>query len=124
MPNLLKELLRSNVIFYCRAWAETVAFYRERIGLPVAFENEWFVEFQLGDNSYLSIANAARATIQDVGGQGITLTWQVADLDGAWEALQGQGVEVTAIKERWNARVFYCFDPEGHRIEFWAEVAG
>lgn len=45
---------------------ETVHFYNKRMSLPVAFENDWFVEFQLTDTSFLSIANSARATISDV----------------------------------------------------------
>ncbi|MCA9950615.1 MAG: VOC family protein [Anaerolineales bacterium] len=29
-----------------------------------------------------------------------------------------QAIETTPIRDKWGARVFYCFDPEGHRIEF------
>jgi predicted enzyme related to lactoylglutathione lyase len=49
------------------------------------------------------------------------LTWHVADLDDAHSQLQTAGVEVTEIRPRWDASVFYCHDPEGHRIELWSE---
>lgn len=110
---------RTNTILYCRRWAETVRFYRERLQFPVAFENEWFVEFQLHDNTFLSVANAARATIEAVDGQGITLAWRVVDVHAARRVCVAAGIETTAVRRRWGAYVFYCHDPEGHRIEFW-----
>lgn len=114
---------RANTILYCRHWAATVAFYREQLGLPVTFANDWFVEFQLNGDAYLSIANAARASIAAVEGQGITLAWQVEALEDVWSALQTAEIAVTPIRRRWGARVFYCHDPEGHRIEFWSEAS-
>ena len=113
-------ILRANTILYCCHWAETVHFYRHQLRLPVTFENAWFVEFQLSEEAFLSVADTACASIAAVEGQGITLTWQVDDLDGVREYLRGQGIVATPIRHRWNARVFYCRDPEGHRLEFWA----
>lgn len=117
-------LTRANTILYCHYWEETVHFYRELLGLPIAFENDWFVEFHLIGQNYLSIANAARATISAVAGQGVTLTWQVDDLEGVRDVLQARGIAVTPIRWKWNARVLYCRDPEGHRLEFWANHIG
>ncbi len=113
---------RANTILYCRSWEATVGFYRGVLGLPVSFENEWFVEFHLGDSAYLSIADASRASIGAVEGQGITLAWQVGNLEDVYSQLQGAGVDVTPRKRRWGAWVFYCHDPEGHRLEFWSEA--
>ena len=44
---------RTNTILYCRRWAATVQFYRDQLRLPVAFANDWFVEFQLNAAAYL-----------------------------------------------------------------------
>lgn len=115
---------RTNTILYCRRWLETVHFYRDQICLPVVFENDWFVEFQLTDSSFLSIADSARATISDVQGQGITLTLQVASLAPIKAYLDTQGIVTTPVQHRWKALVFYCYDPEGHRLEFWADGDG
>ncbi len=120
MRDFWVTLQRTNTILYCRHWMKTVNFYKRNLCLPVAFENEWFVEFKLTDTSFLSIANSARATISDVQGQGVTLTWEVTDLEGAKENLETQGIVTTTIQSKWNALVFYCHDPEGHRLEFWA----
>lgn len=113
---------RANTILYCRQWRATVAFYRERLGLATSFKNEWFVEFVLTDGAALSVADAGRATIAAVEGQGITLALLVDDLPALHERLHAAGVSVTPMRQRWGAWVFYCRDPEGHRIEFWTET--
>lgn len=113
------EITRANTILYCRHWMETVEFYRDTLNLPVQFENEWFVEFQLTSTSYLSIANAANATIDAVNGQGVTLTWQVAELQDTANKLRASGVQTTEISSKWNALSCFFHDPEGHRIELW-----
>lgn len=112
---------RSNVILYCQHWRATVSFYRQQVGLPVAFENDWFVEFTLNSNAFLSIADSKRTTIDHVEGQGITLTWRVQDIRAAHEELKRRGVDTTPIRQKWVALVFYFHDPEGHRIEVWQD---
>lgn len=124
MINSLMTLKRSNTILYCRYWTETVCFYKKQMCLPVSFENKWFVEFQLTDTSFLSIANSARATISDVQGQGVTLTWEVMDIEKVKDQLEKQKIPTTAIQRKWGALAFYCMDPEGHRLEFWANGNG
>ncbi|GJM43139.1 MAG: hypothetical protein DHS20C20_34210 [Ardenticatenaceae bacterium] len=121
MMNDLISLQRSNTILYCRNWKETVFFYKKHLCFPIAFENEWFVEFKLTDTSFLSIANSARATISAVQGQGVTLTWEVGQLETVKEHLEMQGVATTPITHKWGAFAFYCADPEGHRLEFWTK---
>ena len=110
---------RTNTILYCERWAETAVFYQDELNLPITFANDWFIEFQLTDTSFLSIANAARATVAGVQGQGITLTWQVADVAVARAELTARGIAVTPIKQKWGSPVCYCVDPEGHRLELW-----
>lgn len=122
MTNPIFTLQRSNTILYCRRWMDTVHFYKKQLRLPVSFENDWFVEFQLTETSFLSIANSARATISDVQGQGMTITWEVIDLEKAKENLEMQHVATTPIQRKWGALAFYCTDPEGHRLELWSKA--
>ena len=111
---------RVNTVLYCDAWEVTVGFYRELLGLQVDYESDWFVEFRVTDSAFLSVADPRRATIEPVGGQGITLTFQTPDVTGARALLEQRGIATTPIEQRWGADVFYCHDPEGHRIEFWS----
>lgn len=111
---------RVNTVLYCEAWAATVDFYRDVLGFDVDHESDWFVEFRLTDSAFLSVADTQRATIPAAGGAGITLTFQTADVVATRALLDARGVTTTPITRRWGADVFYCHDPEGHRIEFWS----
>jgi catechol 2,3-dioxygenase-like lactoylglutathione lyase family enzyme len=114
------QIQRSNTILYCQAWAEVVTFYRDRLGLPCVWRNDWLVELQLTPNSFLSIADAARATVGATVGQGITLTWQVADVAQQRAVWLAQGIPISPIRQRWGAQVCYLHDPAGNRLELWS----
>lgn len=115
---------RANTVLYCRRWSETVAFYRDVLAFETAFANDWFVEFRIGgDVGFLSVADAARASVGAVEGRGITLAWRTPDLAAAHAHLAGAGVAVTPIERRWGAIAFFCHDPEGNRVELWADPA-
>lgn len=114
------DIKRTNTILYCRKWDDTVKFYRDILKLDVNHDAEWLVEFHLIDNTFLSIANAAFASIQSSNGSGITLSFHVEDVDAAHRRLSEMGVETGPIKPIWGSRGFYIFDPEGNRIELWS----
>jgi len=114
------NLISTNMILYCTRWEETVRFYRDDLNLPVLFAADWFVEFELGAVSRLSIADESRASVKSCGGRGVTLALEVGDIGAVRTDTQRLGLKPTAIKKHpWNASVFYLFDPEGHRIEIW-----
>lgn len=117
----LIQVGRSNTILYCRRWLPTVRFYRGALGLAVLAANEWYVEFRVTSASSLSVADSARAPINDVGGQGITLSWRVPDLAGTRRRMEDGGLEPSRIRPVGGAVAFYLADPEGHRIEIWSE---
>lgn len=110
---------RTNTILYCAQWATTVAFYRDQLGLPITHATDWFIEFQLGEQAFLSIADQARATIRSADGAGLTLSWQVTNLVAIQQRLHDLGIATTPLKKKWGAQVLYFHDPEGHRLELW-----
>ena len=114
------KIKTSNTILYCKKWAETVAFYGEQLHLEVHFSNEWFVEFWLNAGARLSVANQERASIKSGEGRGITIGFQVEDLQTIHTQLLEAGCHPTPIKVRWKSKVFYIHDPEGNRLEFWS----
>ncbi len=119
---MIDQLLKSaNTILYCKKWQQTVDFYRHQLALPITFESDWFVEFQLTDTAHLSIADEQRATIKSSDGAGITVTLQVEDSDEMWQYFNGKGIPLEPVRDHpWGARVFYFYDPEGHRLEVWS----
>ena len=112
--------LTTNIILYCEKWHKTVHFYKDHLALEVVFSSDWFIEFSLNEKSRLSIADQDKSSIKSVGQKGITITLQVRDIDNIWNDLHKKDLEPTPIRiHPWNAKVFYVFDPEGHRIEVW-----
>jgi len=115
------KIKSTNTILYCQKWEETVKFYQNTLKLTPSYTSDWFVEFQAAEGAYLSVADERRATIKSNQGAGITLTFRVADADMIWHQLHEQGLELEPVKmHSWGARVFYFFDPEGHRLEIWS----
>lgn len=110
---------RSNTILYCSEWAATVAFYRHVIALEPTHETDWLVEFALHDAAHLSVADAARTSIAPGRGAGITVSWQVDDLDAEVAGLAAHDVETSGPIRRWGGRSVFLHDPEGNRIELW-----
>jgi len=118
---LKEQVLQWNTILYCEHWKETIHFYRDILELPINHESDWFVEFKLTSDSYLSIAQAKRATILSAKGNGITLSFRVKDIDLVHDAFSDLGLELSNICTVWGARAFFLYDPEGHRIELWSQ---
>ena len=78
--NCLHEYRANQHHSVLRKWLETVVFYRNTFFFPISYQNDWFVEFQLTDRAYLSVADERRASVRSVAGQGIALSWQVSNL--------------------------------------------
>jgi predicted enzyme related to lactoylglutathione lyase len=112
---------RSNTILYCDRWADVVAFYRTDLGLRVTAEREWFIEFALHPGSHLSVADASRTSIAPGDGSGLTLSWQIDDIDVVRARLVARGIAATPIEPRWGSSSFYVVDPAGNRIECWSD---
>jgi len=119
--SIAQKLRNTNTILYCKKWQETVDFYRHILELRPTFQSDWFIEFQLTNSAHISVADERRATIKSSHGAGITLTLQVDSADEIWYILRDRGIDPQPVKNHaWGARVFYTFDPEGHRLEFWS----
>ena len=114
------NLKTSNTILYCKKWKDTVAFYKKALKLQVHFSNKWFVEFILTDKARLSVADEDKSSIKSSGGKGITISLEVDDIELMYSSMEESGLNPKPIKEIWKSRLFYIYDPEGNRIEFWS----
>ncbi len=111
---------RANTILYCRRFHETLAFYEEGLGLRVLTRRDWFVEFHLGPDSALSIADERRATIRSAEGRGVTISLRVRDAARTRDELVAAGLEPAPMRRSWGSPAFFIHDPEGHRLEVWS----
>ncbi len=115
--------LSFNTILYCRRFEATVRFYRDGLSFTPVLVKPWFVEFAVNALSRISVADESRASVKSSGGLGVTLTFQLADLDAFHARLTASGFEPGRIMSHpWGARLFHILDPEGHRLEFWSPV--
>jgi predicted enzyme related to lactoylglutathione lyase len=120
----MMEIRTFNTIVYCKHFKNTVVFYKEKLKLQITTEREWFVEFKINETARLSIADASRASVGSCGGKGITITMEVKDIYSIHEHLENFGLHPTALRDHtWGAKVFYIYDPEGNRLEFWSETS-
>ena len=110
-----------NTIIYCRDWQATVDFYRCLLNAPVLTSLDWFIELELGESARLSIADESRASIESNQGKGITLSFEVGDIQATRSCLDRLGIQDTVVEQHpWGAEVIFIHDPEGNRIELWA----
>lgn len=91
---------RTNTILYCNRWEVTVAFYRDYLGLDVASQNEWLVEFSLTQTSFLSVADQSRTTMSSADGKGITLSFQIDDLKAVHRVFTSGGLSPTDVRSQ------------------------
>ena len=115
-----ETIVQSNTILYCDNYEQTVRFYRDVLHLQVCHKRDWFVEFKLFDQAFLSIADTKQTTIESSKGNGITISLKVEYIDQVHAWFYEQGIIVSEIKSVWGSKAFYLSDPEGHRIELWA----
>lgn len=107
-----------------------MTFYRDVMEFDVLFSNDWFVEFAVNFATRVSVIDETRASVKSCNGQGVTIAFEVSNIAPMGNSLEHlktyfikKGVESSPIRVHpWQARVFYVWDPEGHRIEFWTSM--
>lgn len=110
---------RANTILYCHRWKESVAFYKEVLGLRPTVQREWFVEFQLSNHAYISVADDRRTSVKSSAGTGVTVSIAVENVQAARDQIASRGGTPEKVRSVWGSKAFFVYDPEGYRIEFW-----
>lgn len=104
---------------------ETKAFYIDKLGFEVVFENEFYLLIQTpGGHAQLSFLLPDHPTQQPLfqspfQGQGMYLTIEVGDVDALYEAMQSKSVpiKIELRDEPWGDRHFAIQDPNGIGID-------
>lgn len=107
------------VVLYVRDMERAIRFYRDTLGLELAFESEGWTTFGTG-----ACTLALHTTDERSPGSGEPdPTFLIADVVAERARLAGAGVEVTEIREPvTGVRVFDARDPDGNRfsLESWS----
>ncbi len=104
---------------------ETKAFYTEKLGFGVTFENEFYLLLHTPNHeSEISFLLPNHPSQQPFfhpafQGQGVYLTIEVKDVDGLYADLKAKGVniEIEIRDEPWGDRHFAIKDPNGIGID-------
>lgn len=111
---------------FCTNFHQSVEFYRDVIGLPLAFvdgEAGW-AQFQLG-SAYLGIEKCEHGSndAQELVGRFVGISIAVKDIHSSYEQLSGKGVEFTAppTKQPWGGILAHFKDPDGNIITLLGE---
>jgi len=110
---------------------KSIAFYRDKLGLPLKSTEEGFADFKIKG---AEVALGTKEMIEKTTGQKITigglqhliLSWDaVDDVDKLYEELKDKGVQFLSQPKTqpWGQRVAYFTDPDGHiwEISSWVK---
>lgn len=105
--------------------AESKAFYTDKLGFGVTFENEFYLLLHTPDRSTeISFLLPNHPTQQPFfhkpfNGEGMYLTIEVEDVDSIYTEIKGKGVEIKVElrDEPWGDRHFAIEDPNGIGID-------
>ncbi len=104
------------VTLWARNFEETVAFYRDLLGLPVEHQHPGFVQFAT-EGTKLYVHGMKEAP--PLRAHTVEIHFEVADVDAATAALRDKGVVLEHEPQNmpWGARVAWFRDPEGYVVE-------
>jgi catechol 2,3-dioxygenase-like lactoylglutathione lyase family enzyme len=115
------------VVFFVEDFDRTLAFYKDKVGLPVRFQDKGYAELAVEGAKF---ALLARSRVAELAGKehGIrptagahegAVTFLVEDVDRLHRDLGSRGVSFlgTPQDRSWGQRSVYFQDPEGHLIE-------
>jgi len=98
-------------------------YYQRHFGARIEFDCGWYVNMRIGS------ANASIQFMQPQGemptfqGAGVTLNFNVQDVDAEYERLTGEGLEVAMPLDDhpWGDRGFSVVDPIGNAVYIYSE---
>ncbi len=114
------------LIVYVSDMGGSVAFYRDRLGLPLRFESEVWSEFDAGGITLaLHISDTHGSVPAPLATGQVELNLEVANLDEAHESLKAQGVAINdpILLEDIGTRIMTLRDPDGLAITLMETVA-
>ncbi|MDD8023926.1 MAG: VOC family protein [Paracoccaceae bacterium] len=114
-PDRLADLVTHHgIILFTERYADCVAFYRDKLGLPVWFEKPGLCCLRFGDG-YLMIetGGAAQERRKSRSENPTVLRFNVPDVEEAAALLEAQGIAVTRKQYDWGT-IGAFLDPDGN----------
>jgi lactoylglutathione lyase len=116
------------VILYVKSLEQSIAFYRDVVGIPFKFSSETFAEFATENTKFALMDSAAlpdligRERMPAAGASEVCFV--VDDVDAEATRLNETGVEILSgpTDRVWGHRTLHFLDPDGHIVEFAKEI--
>ncbi|MBN1221673.1 MAG: VOC family protein [Candidatus Aminicenantes bacterium] len=109
------------VFFYYKDLEAAQRFYREVLGLEMVLDYGFAKLFRISQTSYIGLVEESKGMHSSDEPKTVTLSFVTEQVDGWYEYLVGQGVEMRGpIKDatRHPTRGFVAYDPGGYYLEF------
>lgn len=109
------------VFYYARDLERSIAFYREKLGLPLV-SRDFVARFDI-DGVLFELVPAPKS--EAVSGTGnARLCFQVKEIKEAVAQLKDKGVEISEIKSEPGGRLAFFKDPDGNELCLWQYTNG
>ncbi len=102
-------------------WAQSLAFYKETIGLELEYENPeiGWAQFKIGD-AYIGLESCDKndPEAESLVGRFVGLSLQVDDIDAVYDSLTEKGVVFTSppTTQPWGGVLAHFKDPDGNIV--------
>lgn len=107
------------VFYYVHDLERSITFYREKLGLPLV-SRDFVARFDIDGVLFELVP-----THEPVSGTGnARLCFQVQEIKQAVAQLQGNGVEVSAVKSEPGGLLAFFKDPDGNELCLWQYTNG
>lgn len=115
-----------HTVIFCADLTRMTDFYRDLLGIPVEVEMPRWITFRVG-GTRLSLAARPPDAPKPCAGPALQLAFRVppAALDGCSAELAQKGIAIArgpADIPDWRHRAIFFSDPEGNRLEIYAEI--
>lgn len=104
------------IFFYVSDVEESIAFYRDTLGLPMV-SHDYVVRFDL-DGVLIELVPMPPGSVVPGSGNA-RLCFAVSDLEETLEQLHARGVGTSDIKNKKGGKIAFFRDPDGNELSLW-----
>ena len=115
-PRTKLQLSFDAVFFYVSNVEESIAFYRDTLGLPLV-SRDYVARFDL-DGVLIELVPMPPGSIVPGSGNA-RLCFAVSDLKETLQQLQARGVSTSDIKNKKGGKIAFLRDPDGNELSIW-----
>jgi metallothiol transferase len=115
MENRLGKIQKIYAVWvYAKDLKRSRSFYENILGLKVKFQDEGWIEFDLGDTSFGLLQRPANDSLKP---QKTRIMFQVDNLESIRRELDENSVKIIQVRDKAYGRLLTFEDPNGHWLE-------